>query len=345
MNRWSRHRAERPWAPTRLLGLLGALAAVVAGCSDEPVGPDGQPFGRIGDVRVEVVSPLSDGAGELRHVIDWSSKGPWRSTERISYRGRLGDETVLRSTGDVLSLARTYAAWIDLVNDTPSIALLGDLVDPDLQPSCGTALSRVTLTITDRTLADSISWTRCSDRSMPTLSGAGAGPDAQASRVVQAAALARSFTLDQQRSFRYQYTGSVPFATLERGDEPAIQLSVPRVIENEQNWRVFWRDLTGKDQPPPTVDFATDLVLVGVVRTRPEQGEAGDSVEIRGVLPLAMGTQISLWERRAGHFCTPAPRNHIPYHVVIAPQQIAPQQLLPRPIFFSDVSLDTVPCG
>jgi hypothetical protein len=323
-------------ASARLFG-AAALAVFAAGCSDEPAGPDEQPFGRIGDVRVEVVSPLGGGSGELRHVMEWSSEGPWRSVERISYGGELGDETVLRSTGDVLSLARTYAAWIDLVNDTPSVTLFIDRLDAGLDPTCPATMSRVTLEIADRARGDSIAWTRCSDRSLPTLSGAGAGPDADASRVVQAAALARSFTLDQQRGFRYQYTGSLPFATLDRG-EAASQLNVPRVIESQPNWVAFWAQLTGTDETPPRVDFTNDVVLVGIVGLRQE---AGDSVEIRGVLPVANGTQISLWERRAGHFCTPARRTHVPYHVVIAP---APREAN-RPIFFSDVSLDTVPCG
>jgi hypothetical protein len=336
MNRTPRGR--RPWVLARPLGLAGALVAAVLGCSDETIGPEAQPFGRIGDVRIQVVSPILDGAGQLDHRVEWSSDGPWRSVERISYRDRLGDETVLRSTGDVISLARTYAAWIDLVNDTPSVSLFSVQVDPALRPSCDPPMARVSLTIVDRTRGDSISWTRCSDRSLPTLSGAGAGPDPNASRVVQAAALVRSFTLDQQKGFRYQYTGSMPFATVERG-EAAFPFTVPRVIENDEHWRSFWAELTGAaSSVPPAVNFTTDVVLVGVVGTR---DEAGDSVEIRGVLPVAGGTQIALWERRAGHFCTPARRMHVPYHAVVAPRE----GLQARPIFFSDVSLDTVPCG
>lgn len=327
--------ALRPVA--RLIGAVGAVAALVLGCSDQPVGPDEQPFGRIGDVRIEVLTPTQGGPGEVRHVVEWSSTGPWRSTERISYRGLLGDETVLRSGGDVTSLARIYAVWIDLVNDTPSVRLFHAAVDPALRPTCEAPTSRVTLTITDRTRADSMSWTRCSEASLPTLSGAGAGPDANASRVVQAAALARSFTLDLQKNFRYQYTASRPFATIERGGESARPLSVPRVIENEQNWQLFWAHLTGTEDAPPAVDFVQDVVLVGAVGTR---DEAGDSVEIRGVFPVSTGTQVSLWERRPGHFCTPARDTHVPYHVVVAPVRD-----LKHPIFFSDASLDTVPCG
>ena len=172
---------------------------------------------------------------------------------------------------------------------------------------------------------------------MPTLSGAGAGPDPNASRVVQAAALARSFTLDLAENFHYQYTGSVPFATIQRGVESARPLSVPRVIETQQNWRLFWEHLTGTQELPPSVNFGADVVLVGAVGSREE---AGDSVEIRGVFPVTTGTQVSLWERRPGHFCTPARDTHVPYHIVIAPASG-----LTRPIFFSDASLDTVPCG
>ena len=285
--------------------------------------------GRGGDPAVK------EGTGELQHIIEWRSDGSWRSTERISYQGRLGDETVTQNNGDRTSLARSYATWIDLVNDTPSVRLFTDLVSPELVPVCEPPTSRVTLRISDRMRGDSIAWTRCSQSSLPSLSGE--GPDRDASRVTQAAALVRNFTLAQQRGFRYNHTGSLPFATLHRG-QSASSLNQPRVIEDEQSWRAFWAEATSTDKAPPAVDFDVDIVLVGVVGVR---HETGDSVEIRGVLPVRTATQVSLWEQRASHFCTPARRTHIPFHVVIFPD--GPD--VPRPIFFSDVSLDTIPCG
>ena len=147
----------------------------------------------------------------------------------------------------------------------------------------------------------------------------------------------RNFTLAQQRGFRYNHTGSLPFATLHSG-QSASSLNQPRVIEDEQSWRAFWAEATSTDEAPPAVDFDVDIVLVGVVGVR---HETGDSVAIRDVLPVRTATQMSLWEQRAGHFCTPARRTHIPFHVVIFPD--GPD--VPRPIFFSDVSLDTIPCG
>ena len=325
-------RGAGAWSPARV---LGALALVIVACLEAPVGPEDQPFGRVGEVRIEVWSPLSGGLGRLQYVVEWSSSGPWRSTERIFYQGRLGDETVALSSGDRTSLSRSYATWIDLVNDTPSVALFGQLLSSDLAPICPIPTSHVTVSIIDRIRDDTVSWSRCSESSLPTLSGEGAGPDPNASRVVQAAALVRNFTLGHQRGFRYQYTGSMPFATVDRGDRSTEPLSVPRLIEDAQTWSSFWAELTGAEAPAPSVDFDVDLVLVAALGTR---YEAGDSVEIRSVLPVRTGTQIQLWERRAGHFCTPARRTHVPYHVVVAPQ-------VPRPIFFSNASLDTVPCG
>ena len=120
-----------------------ALAVVAVGCADDPAGPREQPFGRIGDVTIRVVSPLNQGAGELNHVVEWSSDGPWKSTERIYYGGVLGDATILWSVGDVPSLARTYANWIDLVNDTPSVTLFNPLVSSDVPPCGGAMTARV----------------------------------------------------------------------------------------------------------------------------------------------------------------------------------------------------------
>ena len=313
----------------------GALTLMTVACSEGPLGPEDQPFGRVGEVRIEVESPLSGGLGRLHYVVEWSSSGTWRSTEQIFYQGRLGDETVALSSGDRTTLSRSYATWIDLVNDTPSVTLFGQLLSPDLAPICPIPTSHVTVSIVDRIRGDTMSWSRYSESSLPALSGEGAGPDPNASRVVQAAALVRNFTLGHQRGFRYQYTGSMPFATVVRGDHSGAPLSVPRVIEDAQTWSSFWAELTGAEASVPSVDFDVDLVLVAALGTR---YEAGDSVEIRSVLPVRTGTQIDLWERRAGHFCTPARRTHVPYHVVVAPQ-------VPRPIFFSNASLDTVPCG
>ena len=152
--------------------------------------------------------------------------------------------------------------------------------------------------------------------------------------MIQAVQLARDFTIRLQRNFTHPYTGSVPFATLDRGEHSKAPLSVPRVIEDVQSWAAFWGQHTGVASAPPAVDFEAEIVLVAAVGPRQE---AGDSVEIRGVLPVGFGTQVALWERRPGHFCTPARRTHVPFHVVVAPN-------VPRPIFFSDVSLDTVPC-
>ena len=66
--------------------------------------------------------------------------------------------------------------------------------------------------------------------------------------------------------------------------------------------------------------------------------EAGDSVEVRKILPVDQGTLIEVWERVPGDFCSPASRTHVPYHVVVSP-------LTPEPQRFSDVRIERVPCG
>ena len=159
------------------------------------------------------------------------------------------------------------------------------------------------------------------------------GPDPTAGRVVQAVQLVRDNTVGA--NFVSAYFGSLPFATLDRGEESNAPMSVPRVIEDAQTWADFWDEHIGAPSAAPAVDFATELVLVAAVGTRPE---AGDSVEVRGVLPVGFGTQVTPWERRSGNFCTPAARSHAPFHVVLAPQ-------VPRPIFFAIGDVDKVPCG
>ena len=312
------------------------MMAVAAGtsCADDGTQPDDLRFGQIGRVLIEVSAPLGTGVGELQQTLSWRSDGPWQSAERISYRGSLGDETVARSTDDPGVLARSYASWIELVNDdTPVKLFLGADLNPDLDPACDQNQSRVTVRIVDEQRADSTSWTRCAGGSLGSLTAEGAGPDPTAGRVVQAVQLVRDNTVGA--NFVSAYFGSLPFATLDRGEESNAPMSVPRVIEDAQTWADFWDEHIGAPSAAPAVDFATELVLVAAVGTRPE---AGDSVEVRGVLPVGFGTQVTLWERRSGNFCTPAARSHAPFHVVLAPQ-------VPRPIFFAIGDVDKVPCG
>ena len=165
-------------------------------------------------------------------------------------------------------------------------------------------------------------------------------PDVDADRVVEAVKLVRNATLIPDREFRnkdYAYTGSRPFKTIERGEQTKTPLVIPRVIEDATTWSGFWAQYM-TTPTPPAVDFANEVVLVAAVGTRQE---AGDSVEVRRILPIEFGTKIQLWERRPGNFCTPAPRVHAPFHIVVAP--IAATS---RPIFFEvEGAPDFVPCG
>jgi hypothetical protein len=66
--------------------------------------------------------------------------------------------------------------------------------------------------------------------------------------------------------------------------------------------------------------------------------EAGDSVEVRRILQVTDETQISLFERVPGDFCSPAAREHYPIHVVVAPRTL-------QPTSFGDLVQERVPCG
>jgi hypothetical protein len=327
---------------------VGCLVAGLWGC-DDGAGPGALPFGRIGSARIEVAAPLSVDAtglnalGQLRQRITWSSDGPWQLTEEIRYRDLPGDRTTRRSGEDAGTLARRYAEWIARVNAGPVRLVDNPELRSDLIPTCLARESVITVTLIDAQRKDSLAWTRCGTGQLGSLSSE-AGPDsAAASRVPAAATLLRDATLSLDRAFLarggYAYVGSLPFGTLARGEDvPQAArgpLVIPRIIEDPATWTSFWAQfMTGT---LPKVDFATDVVLVGAVGTRPE---AGDSIEVRRVLTVDFGTQISLYEQRPGNFCTPAPRAHAPYHIVIAPLSRAP-----RPIFFTVENIDTITCG
>ena len=319
--------------------LWAAAGGLALGGCDDGNGPGDLPYGRTGEARIQVHTPLGK-QGALEQTVLWRSNGTWRLTEQILYKGVLGDETVRQSTEDPVTLASRYGSWITLVNARGGAVQLVDQLPPELVPSCDANQSIISVEITDARRGGSTKWSRCGDGSLATLSADAASLDVGAGRVIEAAKLVRNATLLLDRQFvdkGYTYTGSLPFKTIERGEQAKAPLLVPRVIEDGATWAGFWAQFM-TSPTAPSVDFSTELVLVGAVGTRQE---AGDSVEIRRVLPVAFGTQISLWERRPGNFCTPAPRVHAPFHIVVAPIAVTP-----RPIFFELQQLpDFVPCG
>lgn len=314
------------------LALAGACAAA-AGCGDDSgIQPGTLRFGQIGEVRLQLTTPLLLDQGQLVQSLVWSSSGPWRLTESMSYRrgGQLlhGLEVSrLRSVN-----ADFYARWITQVNDDPRLRFVGDL-DWTLDPECGPGRTKLRVLIRDAVLEEDRAWIRCAEGSLSTLVTLGAGPDPEAGRVAQAALHLRDYSVSP--GFRSTFHGSLPFATLAEGEHTPVVLDAPLVIETPQAWRQFWINHTGSTSGLPTVDFAREVVIVGAVGQRLEAGEA---VEVRRVLPVGDGTLVEVAWTVPGNFCSPVARTHRPFHAVVAPQ-------VPRPITFSQIQREEVPCG
>ena len=152
-----------------------------------------------------------------------------------------------------------------------------------------------------------------------------------ARRVVDAGA-ARNATWGPQRLSAYH--GSVPFGTLARGDETLAMPSAPFPVLDDAAWSAFWLEHSGGPEAPE-VDFDSEMVIVGAVGPR---AEAGDSVEVRRILPVDIGTLAHVYERIPGDFCSPVARRHYPFHIVVSPRT-------PSPIQFAELGLERVPCG
>ena len=316
------------------IGVLAALALSLAsaGCGDDGIRPDATRIGQLGSIRLVLEAPLRLGIGKLQQTLEWESRGPWTLREAISYGGVIGDEDVRRVPGDPSLYAEAYYRWIIKVNDEQALKLFIPELSPDTVPSCGPTRTRITLTIRDDARHEQTTWIRCTDGSLGNLTPTGAGPEPAASRVVQAAILARDYTLGEK--FSSTYAGSVPFATLDRGVDLSTADRVPTTFTDSAAFRSFWGQAAG-GRALPTVDFSREMVILGVVGKREE---AGDSVEVRRILPVDQGTLIEVWERVPGDFCTPAALTHVPYHVVLAP-------LTPLPLRFSDIRVERIPCG
>lgn len=310
-----------------------ALACTLLGCQDGMGPTDGQRFGQLGEVRVDLVSPQGE-AGELRQTLVWRSSGEWRLSESLWYEGRLGERHDVASSGDPVLSAGEYAQWITLVNETTGIEIIGyEPLDEDLDPACRPFQTRLTLSISDEVLDETRDWIRCAERSLASLDPRGSGPDAAAGRVVQAVQIMRDRTVNAGDDFRSAYAGSLPFATLLRGEHLTADVPGGGVIRNRKSWSAFWAAVHETDELP-AVDFENEVVLVGVLGRR---DEAGDSVEIRRVLPVQIGTKVELVERVAGDFCSPAAFPHIPFHVVVSPT-------IPAPVEFNAMPVERVPC-
>ena len=313
--------------------LLGSL--VLLGSCNGGTGPniDTLRFGQLGEIRIQLIEPLQLGVGDLEQVLTWGSSGPWQLTERISYRGILGDEQVRVSKGDPDLLAAAYAQIITQLNETTGLDLFIDELDPLLDPPCGLTGTRLNLTIRDEGRNEEVTWKRCTTGNLKNISPVGAGPDPQASRVVQAALLMKAATLGDE--FTSEYDGSVPFSTLDRGEDSNAQLDGPLSFGSEAGWPEFWERHTEPGQLSPAIDFEVDQVVVAAVGLRTE---AGDSVEVRRILRVGVGSLTHIRERIPGDFCSPAARNQIPFHIVVAPKT-------PLPMVFAEILVERVSCG
>jgi hypothetical protein len=292
---------------------------------------------------VEVLSPL-EGQGFLSETLVWSSQGPWTFVERVSYRGVQGSETLRYSRLNPGQLSREYASLVQQLNEAAGLRLFGGSVPDDLEPICNPGSgpsafpTRVTLTIRDEARGEAIRWVRCARGTLFTMAPGESGPDAPASRVITAGQLTRFFTLGENAL--PTYPGTVPYATLEQGESSPARPTAPLVFVSEtgappQAFRDFWTMHAGAGAALPTIDWASEIVLLVAVG---EREEAGDVVEIRRIVPIGGSTRVEIVERVPGDFCSPAAKRIHPFHLVVAPA-------VPLPIEFAVPQLERVPCG
>ena len=316
------------------LGALALLAVLGTSACDGGTGLGTTRFGQVGEVRVHMTSSLgAGGVGRLEQVVTWSSSGPWTVTERISYLGQFGDENVLQRRVDADTFAAAYASFIAQINESEGLKLFVEELDPSLEPGCGVGRTEILFVVVDETRGEQTSWARCVNGTLGTLQPSGAGPDAAAGRIAQAAVLVRESTAGSD--FRSPFLLSVPFATLERGEDFGAPLPGPLVFQTAEGWSEFWTQHKGPNAPSPIIDFERDQVIVGAAGPR---FEAGDSVEVRRILQLDGGSLTEIAQRGPGDFCSPAAKTHTPFHIILAPKSAVPMR-------FEILAVERVPCG
>jgi len=340
--------------PARISSVLSILL-LAAGCSDGPLDPSDYLFGQIGEVQVEVRSPLGSPVGlpgvtqgALYETLRWQSNGGWTLAERVTYDRVVGSETVRKSRLNPGQLTQEYASLIRQLTESSPIQLLG-LVTQDLSPNCGAApytqlATQVTISIHDELRGEVAQWTRCSrgillapdpaDGIAPNL----AAPGVQAARVIAAAQLVRSSTLGDASASTH--AGTIPFATLDQGENSPGLPEVSRVFRSTQSgppaaFAEFWLEHAGSGTPLPDVSWPQEMVVLAAVGAR---SEAGDVVQIRRVVNEGAALRIEVVQRIPGDFCSPAARTIHPFHLVVLPTS-------PLPPEFSSPQVERVPCG
>lgn len=349
--------ARRKGEPGRFgFGTLLLLALGLSACSD-PIVPLPNPrFGQVGEIQVDVRSGLGQflggGAfqGTLHETLTWRSDGGWSIAERVSYNGVLGAESIRKSRLNPGEGIAEYQEMLTQLTESDGSRLLG-IAPQGLFPVCGSGsnlglTTQVTVTIRDDVRDESLRWVRCTYGFL--LSGGGgigldpsaAGPDANAGRVIAGGLLVRDAVLGEAPLSTY--AGTVPFATLARGENSTAQPVTPSVFlstdgEAPQAFRDFWTAHAGANVPLPQVRWGSEIVILAAVGPREE---AGDSVQVRRITRLGagQGSRVDVVERIPGDFCSPAARRIYPYHLVVAPNLLFPVQ-------FSAPGIERIPCG
>lgn len=320
-------KGPRAWAKLLTVSLT-IIYGVLAAC--DPMGPPDQSwFGSDGHVRVSVEVPLQGGIGWMQQVLTWESDGAWKLYEEIGYGSVAGDDEQVRNRGLPYLYAARYENLLQLAIDNRGTRLWEP---PDQVDECGTR-SRVSILIRDNPSNEEKEWARCAANAnaLDNLTTEGFEPDNGAARVIQIALRARDFTLGEHFN-QYAYTGSMPFATIERGLHPGRELEDTVIVfrsaddagedEAPEGWERFWEEHTGGDRAPPEIDWAREKVIIAAIGKRETLGY---SVEVRRVLQIGdanrvTGTQIERVELVPGDYCAPARRTVWPYHIVVTPR-------------------------
>ena len=340
-----RYLLAEQWTTARLPAMVGLL--LLTACGDGSVDPGTLHFGQVGEVEVRVATPLNGAIGRQRQHLTWESSGAWRLFEEIGYQGVVGDDTTTPNPGVPELFASSYASFINGVNTDVGWRLFNveglDPSDPPLE--CAETESRLSLSIRDGGRSETATWSRCAAGTLRSLRVRSGERDNTAARVIQAVIIMRNLTIGEVDE-TYAYTGSWPFATVEKGDETGLALDQPRVFRSTDglgrhvpppDWDSVWTRHSGGAREPPEVDWTTQMVLIAAIGTRQE---SGDSVEVRRVLHLGAerGTEIKIVERVPGNFCAPVHKVVRPFHIVVAPRA-------PAPVFFSELEVERSPCG
>jgi hypothetical protein len=122
--------------------------------------------------------------------------------------------------------------------------------------------------------------------------------------------------------------GPVSFVTVARGSVSRVKQPLETVVRTPDDWAGLWARHVGPSAPPPSVNFAAEMVVAVFAGERPTTGYG---LEITQVLSTDRSLQVTYRERTLPAGALVRPVVTAPFHIIRLPRFGGPVHILREP--------------